>query len=117
MPFDASTDPRLIGLKRIAEGGGDRGPLYDEGVLSVINAILKEGHFVRSRHVGLMVLFVAQRQLTQKLLTSDEEAELQHFIASHGWTFDEASQFLDGVDLVERMLQVYEMRDEPTDRD
>ena len=113
MSFDPSTDPRLISLKRIAEGGGERGPRFDKGVLSVIDALLKDGHFVRNRMVGIVVLFNAQRQVTPRLLTTDEEAQLQSFLKEKGWTLEQATEFLNGVDLAERALGGYEARNEP----
>jgi hypothetical protein len=112
MPFDPSTDPTLLSLKRIAETGGDRGRRYDEGVLSVIEIVLRDGQFARNRMVGLLVCFNAQRNLSGKLLKADEEAELQSFIASRGWSMEQATEFLGGVDAAERLLHVYEVRDD-----
>jgi hypothetical protein len=113
MPFEPSSNPTLLNLKRIAERGGERGPRFDKGILSVIEAVLKDGQFVRSRMVGLSVLSMAQRNLTVKLITADEETELRNFIASRGWSPEEANEFLSGVDLAERCLHIYEVRSEP----
>ncbi len=115
MPFDPSTDPRLIGLKRYAERGGDRGPRFDKGVLSVINAILKDGHFVRSRMVSLMVLSRDQEKISPAIITQDEQAELHDYIAAQGWSLEQATEFLEGVDYAERALGGYESRQDSDD--
>lgn len=112
MPFDPSSDPRLIGLKRIAEGGGDRGPRFDKGVLSVIDSILKNGRFVRNRMVSLMVLSRVQDGITAMIVTPDERAEFRDYIASQGWSLEQATEFLNGVDTAERILSVYEVKPE-----
>lgn len=110
MPLDPSKNPTLLNLQSIAIAGGEYGALYDKGVLSVIETIIKDGRFVRSPVWGIILLAKGQRDGAGFLISSDEQAELQSFLDTRRWTLDEAIEFARGADAAARNLDVYEAK-------
>lgn len=103
-------DPLVRNLKSIALKGGDRGKFYDNGVLAVVEQIERQGHFEHNRIIGKMGLYKVQQDIAQRMLTDEEVADVTQFVSQYG-TFDEAYQYVDGLDFAERTLFPYKMRD------
>jgi hypothetical protein len=104
---DPKTDLVLLALKAIATKGGDRGPLFDQGVLALIGQIERNGHFTRGGIGGLITLMHMPEQTKSRLLTDEEFAEGQRFLAQHGWVLDQAIKYADGVLFAEAVLPYY----------
>jgi hypothetical protein len=105
-----SEDPFVQNIKRIADRGGERGPRFDRGVLETIAALENDGELPRNNFVSCFVLLKMQKATGQKLLTEEEADGPSRFMKARGWTFDEAFEYVEGVDFVERMLWVYKDR-------
>jgi hypothetical protein len=103
---DPRTDPILLNLKGIATRGGERGPLYDQGVLSVIAQIEQLGAYKPSRFLPLIDLGRNPLAARSYLLPA-EIAGLEHFLASRGWTVAEGAEFAAGVSAAESTLKHY----------
>jgi hypothetical protein len=106
-PPDPRNDPWFIGLRGIAMRGGDRGPLYDQGVLSVIEQIERTGRHVPSLLKGLGHL--AERDPLRAIYTPDEIAALERELAVRGWTIEQGAQFAKGVSDAEEALKAYRL--------
>lgn len=105
----AANHPLLRKIKQTAIDGGDRGPLYDRGVLDTIAMIERDNSFVRNRMVNLFLLFGVHRS-AGCILEDAELAECEAFMRDHSWSFPETMQYIDGIDFVERMLWLFEDR-------
>ncbi|HYV39719.1 MAG TPA: hypothetical protein VE988_28785 [Gemmataceae bacterium] len=85
-------DPLLLNLKNVALKGGERGPLYDQGVLAVIGEIERKGHFIHDGRVGIVLLMKTEEGMSQKLLTSQELTEGRAILAARGWSLDQGME-------------------------
>ena len=101
---DPARDPTLQALKRIASRGGDRGPLFDQGVLATVSQIEREGHFTRGGTASLLSLMHIQQQAEARMLTDEEFAEGQRFLAQRGWAGEQGSQYAHGALFAEGIL-------------
>jgi hypothetical protein len=97
-------DPTLLALKQIAEAGGERGPLYDEGVLSVVRQVEAQEHFVRNPICGPLTAMQLQQQTQANILTPDELDQGRRFLEARGWTLDQSFQYVCGVKDAENHL-------------
>jgi hypothetical protein len=96
-----------MNLKRIAIKGGERGPLYDQGVLAVIKQIEETGRFKTDPLNTLMYAAWAFRKLGANVLTEEELATVEHTLKTGGWTLDEWGQYTGGVKQAESLLSSY----------
>ncbi len=108
-----NSDPRhdqlFLGLKEIATRGGERGPLYDQGVLSVVAQIEQSGTYKPSRLLSLIDL-CRNPELVRSSLTAAEVEELEQVLASRGWTLAQGAEFAAGVSAAESTLQQYRLK-------
>lgn len=102
--FKPTDDGTFLNLKQIARSGGEKGPLYDAGVLSVIDQIEKTGTFVKNPMRGIILLYSTHQKLPQRLLSDDEINQAKQFLAERGWTLAQAMQFAGGIDTAESLL-------------
>ena len=108
MPLDPRLDPTFLTLKGIATLGGDRGPLYDLGVMRVIREIEANGSFARDPFRGLLLLGQTQAQLGHSLLTAEEHERASRFLAERRWTWDQGMEYALGVETAEKALSSYD---------
>ena len=101
---DPTSDPTLLALKRIASRGGDRGPLFDQGVLATVSQVEREGYFTRGGTASLLSRMHIQQQSAARMLTDEEFAEGQRFLAQRGWTIEQGSQYAQGALFAEGIL-------------
>jgi len=101
---DPANDPTLLALKRIASGGGDQGPLFDQGILATVSQIEREGSFTRGGTASLLSRMHIQQQSAARVLTDEEFAEGQRFLAQRGWTVEQGSQYAHGALFAEGLL-------------
>jgi len=94
----------LLNLKKIAQRGGDRGPLYDCGVLAVVEEIEKTGGFTKSPICRLLLLVKLEHDVKCGIATADELGQASKFLTDHGWTLDQGFEYARGVDGAERLL-------------
>jgi hypothetical protein len=103
---DYAHDVVFLGLKQLAEAGGDRGPLYDQGVLSVIRQIERRGCFDPDPIKQLAGIHHALK--TQpKVVTPEEARRAEEMAKQRGWTLGEAAQYAAGVMDAEKNLAAY----------
>lgn len=94
-------DLRIIGLKNIALKGGEFGPHFDQGILSVISQIEKTGKFIPNPLRGLALLQIPGT------LSPEEKENFENALRSHGWTLDEGVAYSKGVEAAEIELANY----------
>jgi hypothetical protein len=105
--MNPGADPVLISLKRIAlSGRGEYGPLYDQGVLSVIQQIETTGSFTPSP-LTLMCSVNRVIQLDANALSHDEIAQATAMAQARGWTLEEGARYAAGVQAAESALAFY----------
>jgi hypothetical protein len=102
--FDAATDPTLLNLKQIATKGGERGPLYDQGVLSVIRQIEQCGYYTPDRTAGVICLLLTEQNGGPELLTKAEREKAQRLLKERGWTLKQAVEYFDGIECAEKLM-------------
>ncbi len=103
---DPQFDPLLLSLKGIATRGGERGPLYDQGVLSVISQIEQSGTYKPSRLLPLINLG-RNPDFARSYLTTNEMTELEEELVSRGWSPEQGAEYAAGVDAAETTLNHY----------
>ncbi len=103
-PRDEDYDPWLYGLKCIALNGGDRGPLYDRGMLDVIEEVERTGGYTPS---PLLALIDLPKQPGHLWLTPDIRAELEAELRRRGWTVEQGAEYARGVWHAERDFKRY----------
>jgi len=101
---DPARDPTLQALKRMASRGGDRGPLFDQGILATVSQIEREGYFTRGGTASLLSRMHIQQQSAARMLTDEEVAGGQRFLAQRGWTIEQGSQYAHGALFAEGIL-------------
>lgn len=102
-----TSDPQLQSLKALALRGGDRGPHFDRGALTVIEQIEREGSYTPDRREGLICLAYAQRNGPPLLLTAEESAEAGQVLAGMGLTLEQGIEFFSGVSTAQQLLFRY----------
>jgi hypothetical protein len=95
-------DPRILSLKRIALNGGEYGPYYDQGVLSVITQIEGTGKFIPNPLRGLAFL-----KHNPNILTAEEKENFERALQLRGWTLDEGVAYSNGIEAAEIELYRY----------
>jgi hypothetical protein len=109
MDQQPNQDPILLNLKQIAFRGGEKGPIFDQGVLTIINEIEASGHFARGGIASILSLMqLEQTTVGARLLTDEERSAGYQFIAQNGWTLDQGSQYANGVFFAEGLLNCYQ---------
>jgi hypothetical protein len=97
--MDPKNDFVFTQLKQIATQGGEKGPLFDQGVLFVIRQIEETGSFQPHPITSI--------DDPPQVLTDGERREMQSLIAVKGWSHEQAQQFSKGVWQAEMTLQAY----------
>jgi hypothetical protein len=101
-------DVLLQNLKLSAEkGNGDKGPIYEKGILDLIAEIETNGNFDRKGITGILKLMHDNRGGSKGVLTPEEEAAGQQFLSQHGWTVEQGNQYADGVISVQAAFPQY----------
>ncbi|HEY7311924.1 MAG TPA: helix-turn-helix transcriptional regulator [Gemmataceae bacterium] len=97
----------LLSLKRTALKGGEKGRLYDKGVLSVINQIESKGSFDPDLTANLLDAAYVDQGLGANMLTVEERVQAQELLQRCGWTLEEGKQYAAGVKDAQTLLAVY----------
>jgi hypothetical protein len=101
-PFnDPSTDTMLLRLKEIALNGSERGALYDQGVLSVISQIEKEGSFTANPALILRLVECGVR------ITDSENEDAERILRERGWSLAEGVEYANGIAQAQGLLSHY----------
>jgi hypothetical protein len=103
---DYAHDPVFSGLKQIAEAGGERGPRYDQGVLSVIRQIEDRGCFDPDPIKQLAGIHYALK-MRANIITPEEVRQAEEMARERGWTLEEGAQYAAGVMDAEKNLAAY----------
>jgi hypothetical protein len=97
----------LLQIKANATRGSERGPHYDQGVLSVTSQIEETGKFTPHRLAQHVLMFRDSPHSLNQL----ELHSIQQFLAETGMTADEALSYAVGVEFAEIMLRNFNQRD------
>ncbi len=103
---DYAHDPTFLGLKRIAEAGGDKGPLYDQGVLAVIRQLERKGCFDPDPIKQLAGIHFALK-IGTNVITPEQARKAEEMARQRGWTLEEGAQYAAGVIAAENNLTAY----------
>ena len=95
-------DPMLMQLKRIATDGGERGPHYDQGVLSVIESIEQHGYY--ETVPAMRLLHGYKLNVESGAFTNAELDEAKQLAAKLGLTLKHGERFAGGVRYAENFL-------------
>jgi hypothetical protein len=96
------TSQMLANLKQIATKGGERGPLYDLGVLYVIEQIERTGHFKPSKIAKQ--LHALPHAVQMQAITHEETQAALTEVAKLNMTIEQASQYCGGILYAEATL-------------
>jgi len=107
---DPAADPALLDLKRSAAAGTGRGPLYDRGVLAVVEQVERSGSFAPDP-ITLVDLVHFSRTTGANVVSAKEMTRAEHMARQRGWSWDEAAQYAAGVQLAETALAPYRRTD------
>jgi hypothetical protein len=104
-----SNDPRqdtlMLAVKRAAQRGGEYGPLFDLGALAVAARVEADGCFTADPLGDLLALaFQQTRRGAGTLLSAEELAEVDRFLAGRGWDYADGARYAAGVKDAERLL-------------
>ena len=91
----------LLQIKSNATKGGERGPHYDQGVLSVTSQIEKTGKFSPNRLAEHVIMF----RDSPHSLSYEELQSIQRHLAETGMAADEALSYALGVEFAEIILR------------
>jgi hypothetical protein len=102
-------DIEVQNLKKTAEAGGEHGPLYDQGVLTVINSIEKHGGFIPSRWVGAATLFKLGKDDGQSMLSHEEMVAMNGLFQHNKWSPEDAVFYAEGIGAAEKLLPQFKV--------
>jgi hypothetical protein len=103
-PFHPKNDPAVRNLKLIATRGGDRGPLYDRGVLDTIGSAEEYGCLQKNQEARLLMALGIHVQSKVQFITDEEELAARSHLKLRGWTLDEGIEYGSGVMFAEWIL-------------
>jgi hypothetical protein len=102
---DPRQDPVLLAVKKVAQAGGEYGPYFDRGVLAVVGRVEADGCFTADPLGPLLTLaFQQNHRGAEALLTAEELAEVDRFLATRGWNYAEGARYAAGIKDAERQL-------------
>lgn len=102
--LDLDFDLRCI--KSIAVAGGEYGPHFDRGVLSVIQQIEARGFYVPNPIVGVDLLH-DKPDLAQVVFTDVERSDLLSECHNQGMSVEEGAQYARGVVFAQNQFKKY----------
>lgn len=91
-------------FRKISQNGGDRGPLFDRGVLSVFDEVERTGSFKPIPWVGLVGAALALRDQGVQILEPDEIVAVERYVKESGMSLDALDLYLRGVISAESVL-------------
>jgi hypothetical protein len=100
-------DPVLLDLKSVAMAGGKLGPLFDQGVLSVIDRIERTDTFTPD---PIKCVHGIHHALARgaNFITAAERANAEEMVRQRGWTLEQGAQYARGVAHAESTLSLYD---------
>jgi hypothetical protein len=108
--MNPESDFLFTGLRAVALKGGEHGPDYDQGVLSVIRQIEQTGSWEGS--VMVVFLPVPSPDALRTCFTQEELAEAERMRLALGLTPEQAEQYARGVFAAQHTLQSYKRKNE-----
>ena len=112
MSEEILNDARVRELKEAATKGSEHGPLYDQGVLAVVNAVEGNGRFHPSRWISALTMADAQRKSGTQMLSEEEDSAVLQFLRENSWTLEEAERYCAGVAAAEKVLEPFAQKED-----
>jgi hypothetical protein len=104
------SDFMVENLRAVALKGGEYGPLFDQGVLSIINQIDETGSFVPGI-AAILIDMQSNPKAAEQCYTPEERAEALALTRERGWTLEEGVEFGKGVFHALTLLRGYLRKD------
>ncbi|TWU40044.1 hypothetical protein Q31b_33880 [Novipirellula aureliae] len=97
--------PMVIRLKRIAQKGGERGPHYDQSVLSVVESIEEKGNYEPVPAMRLLHGYALN--VESGVFTAEELDEAKKLAVDLGLSIEQGEEFAGGVRYAEEFLKAH----------
>ena len=108
--YDQRTNSAILDLKAQAEAGGEFGPYFDQGVLSVLGQIESAGSYAADPIRIADAVYQADAAGMAGMVTAEERERAERLALEKGWSLQACAEFARGVMHAESRLAAYGVR-------